>query len=99
MYNKMSSQYSLLNVSSSNYSEEFNLKDIEVLIDDKEQPRIKQTHIGRYIGLASMITWTIKLAEQDMKSRAWLQAQKIQVNAFCTTCKMDLIELFYVKNW
>ena len=69
-----------------------------MLIDDKEQPWIKQTHVGRYIGLACMITSTIKLAEQDMKSRALLQAEKIQVNTFYTTCKMDLIELFYVKN-
>ena len=37
----------LLNVSSSSKSEEFNLKDIQVLVDNEKQPWFKQAHTGK----------------------------------------------------
>ena len=46
----MSSKLSLLNASSSSKSEEFNLKDIEVLVDSKEQHWFKWDHIGNFEG-------------------------------------------------
>ena len=36
---------SLLNISNGNKSEEFNFKDIEVLVDNKEQNWFKRAHI------------------------------------------------------
>ena len=32
-------------------------------------------HIGRYLGIARIITSTSKLSEEDIRSRAFLQAQ------------------------
>ena len=48
--NKMFSQLSSLNSSSSSKSEEFNLKCIEVLVDSKEQSQLKRVHIGKFLG-------------------------------------------------
>ena len=59
---------SLLNVSNDSKSEEFNLKDIEVLVDNKEQNWFKRAHIGQYLRIAHIITSTTKLSEQDMRS-------------------------------
>ena len=49
---------SLLNISNGNISksEEFNFKDIEVLVDNKEQNWFKRAHIRRYLGIAHIIT-------------------------------------------
>ena len=41
----MTSQVSLLNASSNSKSDEFNLKDIEVLVHGKEQSWFKQAHV------------------------------------------------------
>ena len=50
---------SLLNVSNdSSKPEEFSLKDIEVLADNKEQNWFKRAHIGRYLGIARTTTST-----------------------------------------
>ena len=59
----MSSQLSLLNDSSSNKSEEFNIKDTELLADNKEQSPFKRAHVGQYLGIARIITSTTELAE------------------------------------
>lgn len=72
----MSSQLSLLNVSNSSRFKEFNLKDIEMLVENKEQPLFKRIYAGRYVGIACIITSTIELAEDDMKSRPLLQAER-----------------------
>ena len=43
---------SLLNVPNvSNKSEEFSLKDIEVLVDSEEQNWFKRAHAGKFLGL------------------------------------------------
>ena len=76
MYNAMSSQLSLLNVSSSSKFKELNLKDIEVLVEDKEQPLFKRTYAGRHVGITCIITSTIELAEDNLKSRPLLQAER-----------------------
>lgn len=72
----MSSQLSLLNVSSSSKFKELNLKDIEVLVENKEQLLFKRTYAGRYVGIACTITSTIESAEDDVKSRPLLQAER-----------------------
>ena len=67
---------SLLNVSNASKPEEFNIKDIEVLVDNKEQNWFKMAHIGRYRGIAHIITLTAKLSEEDKRSCAFLQAEE-----------------------
>ena len=48
---------SLLNVSNtSSKSEEFNLKDIEVLVDSEEQIWFKQAHVDKFLGLENIRT-------------------------------------------
>ena len=66
---------SLLNVSNGSKSKEFNLKDIKVFVDNKEQNWFKKAHIAQYLGIARIITSTTKLAEEDIRSRAFLQAE------------------------
>ena len=70
---KMSS--SLLNDAACSKHEEFSIKDIEVLVDKKEQNWFKRTHIGQYLGIAPIITSTAKLSEEDIRSRAFLQTE------------------------
>ena len=66
----------LLNIfNDSNKSEEFSLKDIEVLVDSEKQNWFKRAHIGRYLRIARIITSTSKLSEEDKRSRAILQAE------------------------
>ena len=66
---------SLLNVSNGSKSKEYNLKDIKVFVDNKEQNWFKRAHIAQYLGIACIITSTTKLAEEDIRSRAFLQAE------------------------
>ena len=66
---------SLLNDAVYRKPEEFNLDDIEVIVDKKEQNWFKRAHIGRYLGIACIITSTAKLSEEDIRSRAFLQAE------------------------
>ena len=70
---KMSSLLNVSNVSSK--PEEFNLCDIEVVVDSGEQHWFKRAHIGWYLGIAHIITSTSKLSEEGIKSRAFLQAE------------------------
>ena len=47
--NKTSSQFSLLTASSSSRnSEEFDLRDIQVLVEGKKQPRLKRAHLENF---------------------------------------------------
>ena len=55
--------------------EEFSLKDTEVFVDSKERNWFKRVHIGRYLGIAHIITLTAKLSEEDLRSWAFLQAE------------------------
>ena len=67
---------SLLNVSNdSSKSEEFNLNYIEVLVDSEERNWLKRVHVGKYLGIARIITLTPKLTEEDIRSWAFLQAE------------------------
>ena len=67
---------SVLNVSNgSSKSEEFNLNNIEVLVDKKEQNWFQRAHIGKYLGIARIITSTAKLSEENIRSWAFLQAE------------------------
>ena len=58
--NKMSS--SLLNVfNGSSKSEESNLKDTEVLVNDEGQHWFKRTHVGKFLGISYIATSTTNL--------------------------------------
>ena len=68
---------SLLNVSNgSSKSVEFNLNDIEVLVDSKEQNWFKRAHKGRYLGITRIISSIVKLSEEDVRSRASLRVEE-----------------------
>ena len=63
---------SLLNVSNdSSKPEEFSLKDIEVLVDSKEQNWFKRTHVGKLVHIPRS---TARLTDDDQKTRTFLQA-------------------------
>ena len=48
---------SVLNVSNgSSKSKEFNLNDIEVLVDSEEQNWFKRSHVGKFLGLKHIDT-------------------------------------------
>ena len=68
---------SLLNVSNDARGKpvEFSLRNIEVLVDSKEQNWFKRAHIERYLSMACIITLTSKLSEEDKRSCAFLQAE------------------------
>ena len=67
---------SVLNVSNgSSKTEEFSIKVTEMIVDNKKQNCFKRSHIGRYLGIARIITSTAKLSEEDIRSRAFLQAE------------------------
>ena len=72
----MTKMSSVLNVSNgSSKFEEFNLNNIEVLVDKKDQNWFQRAHIGIYLGIARIITSTTKLSEEDIRSWAFLQAE------------------------
>ena len=57
---------SLLNASNdSSKPEEFSLKDIEVLVDRKEQNWFKRAHVVKFLGLAHIHRSTAGLADED----------------------------------
>ena len=67
---------SLLNVSNaSSKSEEFSLKDIEVFVDSGEQNWFKRVHVGKFLGIVNIRRSTAKLADEDQKTRAFLQGE------------------------
>ena len=67
---------SLLHVSNgSSKSEEFNLNDIEVLVDSEEQNWLKRAHVGKSLGLVHIHRSTARLADKDQKTRAVLQVE------------------------
>ena len=70
----MSSQLSSLNASSSSKSEEFNLNDI-VVFDSREQSWFKRVHVGKFLGLVYIHRSTSELADEDQKTRAFMQIE------------------------
>ena len=66
-----------MNVSNvSNEPEEFNLMDIEVLVDSNEENWFKRAHVGKFLGLVNINRSTAKLADEDKKTRAFFQARR-----------------------
>ena len=66
----------LLNVSNdSSKPEEFSIKDIEVLVDNKEQNWFKRAHVGKFLGIVNIHRSTAKLANEDQKTPVFLQAE------------------------
>ena len=55
--------------------EEFNLQDIEVLVDREEQKWFKRAHVGKFLGLVHIHRSTAKLVDEDQRTRAFLQAE------------------------
>ena len=48
-----------------------------MLVDSEEQNCFRRAHIGKVLGIARIITSTIKLAEEDIRSQAFLQAEGV----------------------
>ena len=46
-----------------------------MLVDSEEQNWLKRGHVGKHLGIARIITLTPKLTEEDIRSRAFLQAE------------------------
>ena len=66
---------SLLNVSNvSNMSEEFSLKDIEVLVDKKGQNWFKRAHVRKFWGLAKILMSVEGLDTHEMPQRHDIEA-------------------------
>lgn len=66
-----------MNVPSSSKPEEFKLKDIEVLVDAKEQPWFKRANVGNVLGTRRISTSDAKLDQDDKQTRAPVQAEPI----------------------
>ena len=65
-----------MNVSNGNSkSEEFNLNNIEVLVDSEEQNLFKRAHVGKILGLVHIHRSTARLADEDQKIQAVLQVE------------------------
>ena len=75
---------SLLNVSNASKPEEFSIKDIEVVVDNKEQNWFKRAHTGRYLGIACIITSTSQLSEEDIRNELYRVA-RMQYRAVLST--------------
>ena len=68
---------SVLNVSNGrSRPEKFSVKDIEVLVNKKEQIWFKRAHIARFLGIACIITSTGKLSGEDIRSWTFLQGRR-----------------------
>ena len=82
VHNKISSQLSLLNAPSSRKSEEFNLKDIEGLVDSKDQHWFKCATLENFGD-------KLKLGQDGKQTRALLQAGLIPHNMGCWSGPKD----------
>ena len=61
---------SVLNVSNANSkSEEFSLKDIEVLVDSDKQNWFKRAHVGKFLGIENIPTSLNDLEKCEMLTR------------------------------
>ena len=61
---------SLLNVpNASSKSEEFSLKDIEVVVDSEEQNWFKRAHVGKFLGLPQIKKSLVDLDEYEARAR------------------------------
>ena len=68
---------SLLNVSNaSNESEEFSLKDIEMVADNKQQNWFQRAHVGKILELVHIYRSTARLADKDQKIWAFLKVER-----------------------
>ena len=47
---------------------------VEVLVDSGDHNWFKRAHIGRYLGIAHIITSTANLPEEDIRSWTFFQA-------------------------
>ena len=66
---------SLLNVSnSSRKNEEFNLNDIEVLVDSDGENWFKRAHVGKFLGLAKIMMSVEGLDTKEMPQRDDIKA-------------------------
>ena len=68
----MSSQLSLVKTIITSKSEEFRTKNIEVLVDGKEQPWFKWIHVRKFLRLRCTRRLTAKPADEDKNTRDFL---------------------------
>ena len=67
---------SVLNVSNdSGKPQGFSIKDVEILVDNKEQNWFKRAHVGKFLGLVYIHRSTARLADEDQKTRAFLKVE------------------------
>ena len=67
---------SVLNVSNdSGKPQGFSIKDVEILVDNKEQNWFKRAHVGKFLGLVHIHRSTARLADEDQKTRAFLKVE------------------------
>ena len=71
---KMSFVLNVSNANSSSRPEEFSPKDIEVIVDNKEQNWFKRAHVGKLLGAVNIRRSAAKLADEDQKTRDSLRA-------------------------
>ena len=66
---------SLLNASNANSKpKEFNLKDIEVLVDSEEQNWFMRAHVGKFLGIENIRTSLNGLENSEMLARKDIKA-------------------------
>ena len=56
-------------------SETFNLKDIEMIVEKKDQPWSKRACVGKLLGLTDIIKSTASLGQDDQQTRASSEAK------------------------
>lgn len=57
-------------------SETFNLKDIEMIVEKKDQPWSKRACVGKLLGLTDIIKSTASLGQDDQQTRASSEAKQ-----------------------
>ena len=67
---------SVLNVSNdSSKPQAFSIKDIDMLVDNKELNWFKRAHVGKFLGLVHIHRSTTRLAGKDQKTWAFLKLE------------------------
>ena len=77
---------SLLNVSNGSKSEEFNLKNIELLVHSEEQNWFKQSPVGKFWGIEDIRTSLIGLEKCEMLTKQELEPTR-RTTAGCSRPK------------
>ena len=74
--------FSFLNVFNSSKFEEFNFKDIEMLVDSEDQHWFKRTHVEKFWGIEDIRTSLIGLEKCEMLTRLELETTRRTTDKF-----------------